>query len=221
MALKDYERPSVTCDIVIFTVSNNGLEVLLVKRGVEPYKNSWAIPGGFIKMNESLEETAKRELYEETGVKDVYLEQLYTFGNVKRDPRGRVITTTYMALTNSEKINLKPKTDVVEAKWFSINKLPQLGFDHKEILEYALKRLRWKFEYTLVGFSLLNKKFKLSELLKLYEIIFDKEFDKRNFNKKIHSLKILKEVGIDKSVPYRPPKLYSLKVNVPEIIGIL
>ena len=221
MALKDYDRPSVTVDTVIFTVKDGELKVLLVKRGVEPFLGKWAIPGGFIKMNESLEDAAKRELLEETGVKDVYLEQLYTFGDVNRDPRGRVLTVSYMALINSDNVKLSASTDVVDAKWFSVKSLPQLAFDHKEILDYAIKRLKWKFEYTCVGFSLLSDRFRISELQRLYEIVFDKEFDKRNFNKKIHSLNILKEVGIDKQVSHRPPKLYSLKNKVPDVLNII
>ncbi len=221
MKLTDYKQPSVTTDIVIFTIREDELKVLLVKRGIEPFKDKWAIPGGFAKFNESLDDAAKRELEEETGMKDVYLEQLYTFGKVDRDPRGRVITVSYMALVNSDKINLKASTDVKEAKWFNVKKLPSLAFDHKEILEYSLKRLKWKFEYTLVGFSLLPDKFRISELQNIYEIVFDKKFDKRNFSKKVHSLNILKEVGIVKDVNFRPPKLYKLKSNVSEIVNII
>jgi len=216
-----YEKPSVTVDIVIFTIQQKELKVLLVKRGIKPFENFWALPGGFTKMQESLDEAAKRELLEETGVKDLYLEQLYTFGEPKRDPRGRVITVTYLALIESDNINLKPSTDVLEAKWFSINELPKLAFDHDKILSYALKRLKWKFEYTSVAFSLLPKDFSIGQLQRLYEIVFNKKFDKRNFNKKIHSLNILKEGTIQKDVSYRPPKLYSLKKNIPQIIEII
>lgn len=216
-----YEKPSVTVDMVIFTIKENDLNVLLVKRDINPFKKYWAIPGGFVRINESLEDAAKRELEEETGVSNVYLEQLYTFGEPKRDPRGRVITVAYMALINSDDIKLKASTDVSEANWFSIKKLPILAFDHKTILEYALKRLRWKFEYTTVAFSLLPKKFTISQIQKIYEIVFDKKFDKRNFNKKILSLKILKEEEINKEVPYRPPMLYSIKKNIGEIVEII
>lgn len=221
MKLTDYKQPSVTVDMVIFSVFDNELKVLLVERGMEPFKDRWAIPGGFVQINESLDETAQRELIEETGVKDVYLEQLYSFGEINRDPRGRVITISYFALVNADKVKLKASTDVKDVKWFSIKKLPVLAFDHKKILDYALKRLKWKFEYTCVGFSLLPKKFKLSELQRLYEVVFDKKFDKRNFMKKVHSLNILKEEGIDESVPYRPPTLYSLKNNIKDIVEII
>lgn len=218
---KNFKNISVTVDIVIFTIQGNELKVLLVKRDVEPFKGKWAIPGGFVRVEESLEEAAKRELQEETGVKNVYLEQLYTFGKPKRDPRGRIITVSYMALINSEEIKLNATTDVSEAKWFSVNKLPLVAFDHKEILVYALQRLKWKFEYTTIAFSLLSKKFTMSQLKDIYEIVFDKKFDKRNFAKKILSLDILKKEGIKRDVSYRPPMLYSLKKGIGEIIEII
>ncbi|MDP3916815.1 MAG: NUDIX domain-containing protein [Nanoarchaeota archaeon] len=221
MKLSDFEQPSVTTDLVIFTIKENSLKVLLVKRNVEPFKDKWALPGGFVRIDESLEDSAKRELFEETGVKNVYLEQLYSFGNPKRDPRGRVITISYFALINSEKVKLKASTDVSEAKLFSVSKIPLLAFDHKEILEYAIKRLKWKFEYTTIAFSLLPKKFSLGELQKIYEIVFEKKIDKRNFRKKILSLGILKKESIKKDAPHRPPQLYSLKNKIGEIINIL
>jgi len=216
-----YEKPSVTADIVIYTIQNNDLKILLVKRGITPFKDKWAIPGGFVRIHESLEDAAKRELEEETGVKDVYLEQLYSFGDPKRDPRGRVITVAYMTLINSEKIKLNAATDVSEVRWFSVKKIPQLAFDHKKILDYSLKRLKWKFEYTTVAFSLLPEKFTIGQIQKIYEIIFDKKFDKRNFAKKILSLDILKKEEMKKNVSHRPPMLYSLKKDIGEIVEIL
>jgi len=221
MKLTDFEQPSVTTDLVIFTIKDNSLKVLLVKRDVEPFKDKWALPGGFVRMDESLEDSAKRELFEETGVKNVYLEQLYSFGNPKRDPRGRVITISYFALINSENVNLKASTDVSEARWFSVSKIPSIAFDHKEILEYAIKRLKWKFEYTTLAFSLLPKKFSFGELQKIYEVVFERKIDKRNFRKKILSLGILKKESIKKDAPHRPPQLYSLKNKIGEIINIL
>jgi 8-oxo-dGTP diphosphatase len=216
-----YEKPSVTADIVIYTIQDNSLKILLVKRGLEPFKGKWAIPGGFVRIHEDLEEAAKRELEEETGVKDVYLEQLYSFGEPKRDPRGRVITVAYMALINSEKIKLQAATDTTDVQWFPVKKVPALAFDHKKILDYSLKRLKWKFEYTNVAFSLLPEKFTLGEIQKIYEIVFDKDFDKRNFSKKILSLDILKEEGINKDVAHRPPMMYSLKKDIGEIVSII
>ncbi len=206
------EKPAVTVDMIVFTIKEDKLLVLLVKRKIEPFKDMWAIPGGFVKTKESLEDAAKRELEEETGVKDVYLEQLYTFGEPKRDPRGRVITVAYFALVNSEKIKLKADTDAAAAEWFMINKLPELAFDHDKILDYAIKRLRWKLEYTTVAFSLLPEKFTLSQLQKIYEIVFNQKFDKRNFRKKIKELGILKELNETRmGGAHRPALLYSFR----------
>jgi 8-oxo-dGTP diphosphatase len=216
-----FKKPSVTVDVVVFTIKDNDLKVLLIKRGIKPFKNMWALPGGFVRINEPLEDAARRELEEETGVRDVYLEQLYTFGDPRRDPRGRVITVSYFALIDSNKINLKATTDASEATLSSVSKLPSLGFDHRKILNYSLKRLRWKFEYTTVAFSMLPKKFSLAELQNIYEIVFKKNFDKRNFRKKLLSLNILKEEETKKNVSHRPPKLYSLKANIGEIVEIL
>jgi len=203
------EKPSVTVDIILFTITEETLKVLLVKRRIEPFRNMWALPGGFVGMNETLDQAAKRELQEETGVKEHYLEQLYTFGEPERDPRGRVITISYFALINSKNLKLKADTDVIEAEWFSIDNLPELAFDHKEILNYALERLRYKLEYTTVAFQLLPKKFTLTELQKAYEIIFNKSLDKRNFRKKILSLGLIEETKETSKGAHRPAKLYS------------
>lgn len=204
-----YERPSVTVDIVIFTIRDNDLKVLLIKRKGHPYQNFWAIPGGFVKMDESLEEAAFRELKEETGVSDVYLEQLYTFGEPGRDPRTRVITVAYFALINSEKLELYASTDAEEVRWYSTKELPSLAFDHSKIMDYAITRLRYKLEYTSAGFQLLPEEFTLSELQRVYEVILDKTLDKRNFRKKILSLNILEDTGkkIMKTL-HRPARLY-------------
>jgi len=204
-----YERPSVTVDIVIFTVTENDLKVLLIKRKLPPFKNFWAIPGGFVRIDESLEEAALRELKEETNVSHVYLEQLYTFGDPERDPRMRVITVAYFALISSERLDLKASTDAVDVRWFSTKDLPDLAFDHKKITDYAVTRLRYKLEYTSVGFQLLPQEFTLTELQKTYEIILDRELDKRNFRKKVLSLNILEDTEKKKMKSlHRPAKLY-------------
>jgi len=216
-----FERPSVTVDIILFTVKKEDLKVLLIKRDISPFKNMWAIPGGFVGIKESLEEAAKRELQEETNIRNVYLEQLYTFGDPKRDPRTRVITVTYFALVNSTNFKLKASTDVKDVRWFSIFELPKLAFDHKKILDYALKRLRWKLEYTTVAFSLLPEKFTLTQLQNMYEIIFDKKLDKRNFRKKIKALNLVKEtVEFQEDVSHRPAKLYTRNKKIGEIVEI-
>jgi len=203
---------SITVDIVIFTIRDDDLQVLLVKRKYPPFKGMWVIPGGFVQENEDLEKAALRELEEETGVKDVYLEQLYTFGEPKRDPRGHVVTISYMALIDSETVRLRATMDAEKAAWYSIYKLPELGFDHKKILDYSLQRLRYKLEYTTVGFQLLPKKFTLSGLQSAYEIILNKKLDKRNFRKKILSLGLLQATAETKMEgAHRPAKLYRFK----------
>jgi 8-oxo-dGTP diphosphatase len=208
----DYERPMVTVDTVIFTIQGDDLKVLLVKRGVEPFEGCWAIPGGFVQMNESLEDAARRELYEETNVRDLYLEQLYTFGAPDRDPRGRVISVSYFALISAEHRELAAATDSTDVGWFSVYQLPKLAFDHADIIEYALTRLRYKLDYTSVGFQLLPRKFTLTELQQVYEVILRKKLDKRNFRKKILSLGIVEGLEETKMEgPHRPAKLYEFK----------
>jgi 8-oxo-dGTP diphosphatase len=217
-----YEKPSVSVDIVVFSIRDNNLKILLIKRKSWPFRDTWAIPGGFINMKEDLKDAAKRELMEETNVKDVYLEQLYTFGKPGRDPRTRVITVAYFALINSDGVELKATTDASEVKWFTVNDLPKLAFDHNEMIDYSKKRLRWKLEYTTIAFQLLPKKFTLTQLQNIYEIVFDKSFDKRNFRKKMFALNILKETNeMLSDVAHRPAKLYTLKTKIGEMIEIL
>jgi 8-oxo-dGTP diphosphatase len=206
---KQYERPSVTVDVVIFSLVDNDLQVLLVKRKYPPFAGVWAIPGGFVRMQESLEAAAIRELAEETGVTDVYCEQLYSFGAPDRDPRTRVITVAYFALVPHDAIQPRPGDDAAETAWYSVFDLPQLAFDHEEILTYALQRLRYKLEYTAVGFELLPDVFTLSELQYAYEIILGEQLDKRNFRRKILSAEILEETGRKKEeAEGRPAMLY-------------
>ena len=198
----------VTVDIVIFTIESDELKVLLVKRGIPPFKGQFALPGGFVHEGESLEEAAMRELREETGVSDVYLEQLYSFGEPGRDPRERVITIAYYALISADRSQLAAGTDTTEAAWWRVSNLPALAFDHRQILDYALERLRNKLEYTTVGFQLLSEKFSLTELQSVYEAILDKKLDKRNFRRKIELLKILKPTSAYRRGGQRPARLY-------------
>jgi 8-oxo-dGTP diphosphatase len=204
-----YERPSVTVDVLMMSLRQRDLQTLFIKRRAWPYEGMWAIPGGFIRMNESLESAAKRELQEETGVQDVYLEQLYTFGDPGRDPRTRVVTVVYFALLDSERLLVRAASDATDVGWFSVYELPQLAFDHQEIVDYALNRLRNKLEYTTIAFNLLPDQFTLRELQRVYEIILHKRMDKRNFRKKILSTNILEDTGEKKMEgTHRPARLY-------------
>lgn len=197
----------VTVDMVIFTIQSGVLKVLLVRRRVPPYVGQLAIPGGFVHEDEDLDQAALRELQEETGVADVYLEQLYSFGDVGRDPRGRVITVAYFALISADR-PLRAGTDAAEAEWWAMDQLPTLAFDHPRILNYALERLRNKLEYTTVGFQLLPEKFTLTELQEVYEAILGKNLDKRNFRRKLSLLKILKPLPEYRKGGQRPAQLY-------------
>jgi len=197
----------VTVDIVIFTIQESVLKVLLIKRLVPPFVGQMAIPGGFVLEKEDLDQAALRELKEETGVSDVYLEQLYSFGKPDRDPRGRVVTVAYFALISPDR-KLSAGSDAAAAAWYPVDDLPKLAFDHAAILDYALERLRNKLEYTTVGFQLLPEKFTLTELQEVYEAILGKKLDKRNFRRKMSLLKILKPLSEHRRGGQRPAQLY-------------
>nr|WP_321452086.1 NUDIX domain-containing protein [uncultured Carboxylicivirga sp.] len=190
----EYPRPSVTTDCVIFGFDGFDLNILLVERGIEPFKDQWALPGGFVRMDETTEECARRELAEETGVEDLFLEQLYTFSDVSRDPRGRVITVSYFALIKSTAFNLIGGDDASDAKWFPIDQVPSLAFDHDRILRVAHDRLKGKIKYEPIGFELLEEVFTIPQLLRLYEAILGIQIDRRNFNRKFLKLGILETV---------------------------
>ncbi|MCB0194872.1 MAG: NUDIX hydrolase [Anaerolineae bacterium] len=208
-----FDRPSVTTDVVVFSILDEMLKVLLIKRKVWPYEDMWAIPGGFVQMDESLDEAAYRELAEETGVtdSDVYLEQLYTFGEPDRDPRTRVITVAYFALVSADKLNPKAASDASDVHWFSVYDLPPLAFDHDKILDYALKRLRYKLEYTAAGFQLLPEKFTLRELQDAYEIILGTKLDKGNFRSKLRKTDVVESLSGYRSTGGRPARLYRFR----------
>ena len=211
MPLEDYARPSVTADVIIFTLCNNDLQVLLVERKYSPFEGMWAIPGGFVDIDEALEEAALRELEEETGIRDVYLEQLSTFGEPDRDPRGRTITVAYFALVPAHAVQPHAGDDATEARWWSVYDLPPLAFDHADILTYALQRLRYKLEYTAVGFELLPETFTLSELQAAYEVILGEKLDKRNFRRKIISAEVIEDIDEYRTGEGRPAKLYRFR----------
>jgi 8-oxo-dGTP diphosphatase len=198
----------IAVDVVMFTIQDSILKVLLIKRRIPPFQGKMAIPGGFVLEKESLEEAALRELREETGVDQVYLEQLYTFGEPQRDPRGRVVSVAYYALMAADRVVLAAGSDAADARWWPVKKLPELAFDHRRILDYALERLRNKLEYTTVGFQLLPRKFTLTELQAVYEAILGKGLDKRNFRKKMEMLKILKPLPEWRPTGRKPARLY-------------
>lgn len=205
-----YPRPALTVDCVVFGLDRQQtLKVMLIQRKLSPFQGSWALPGGFVRMDESLEAAALRELHEETGIEKLFLEQLYTFGTVDRDPRERVVTVAYYALINLEEQRIQAASDASEAAWFAIDALPALAFDHEQILSLALNRLQTKVCYEPIGFELLPKKFTLFQLQRLYETILGQELDKRNFRKKILNMGLLRELEErQQDVPHRAAKLY-------------
>jgi 8-oxo-dGTP diphosphatase len=208
-------RVQVTVDVVIFTIRDGALNLLLVRRGIDPFKGRWAIPGGFILEGESLEQAALRELREETGVGDVYLEQLYTFGDPARDPRGRIVTVAYFALIAMDRAPVRAGTDAAEARWWPVSALPKrLAFDHAKIVDYAVARLRAKLEYTTVGFQLLPEEFTLGELQDVYEAVAGRPLDKRNFRRRIELLDVL--VPLERwrrAGASRPARLYRFRAG--------
>ena len=207
--MKVFPNIKVAVDAAIFGYEAKELSVLLIKRGVAPFKDSWALPGGLVLENESLEDAVKRELKEETGVVTDYIEQLYSFGKPERDPRNRVISITYFGLVRPNHFKIEADTDAADVQWFSINKLPELAFDHQEILDLAKKRLQSKLTYQPIGFELLNNEFPFSDLENLYQTILEKKIDRRNFRKKILSFEILTETDkIHKPQSGRPAKLF-------------
>src|SRR5215207_7075549 len=180
-----YPRGALTVDCVVFGFDEGELKVLLIERGLEPFKGRWALPGGFVRIEETLDEAARRELEEEAGLKYISLEQLYTFGAVDRDPRERVVSVAYYSLVRLAAFTAKAATDASDARWFPISKVPRLAFDHAEILALARARLKGKVRYEPIGFELLPPKFTLSHLQHLYESVLETELDKRNFRKKV------------------------------------
>ncbi|MCK5085042.1 MAG: NUDIX hydrolase [Candidatus Pacebacteria bacterium] len=209
-----YEYSAAAVDLVIFAIINGELNTLLIKMKYKPFQGELALPGGRIRVYESVDECAKREIKEKVGINNIYVEQLYSFGDIKRDPSIRIISISYLALIdNTDNIKLKTTEKYEEICWMPVNKVHKLAYDHNEILKYALSRLKSKLIYTNIVCNLLPKKFSLSEMQRVHEIILDRKLDKRNFRKKVFSLDLIKEAGREEGVPHRPSKLYSFKTK--------
>lgn len=219
---KKYEHAVIAADVVIFTVQENQLKILLIKMKKRPYTDYWAAPGGLVKPTESVDMAAKRNLVEKTGVHNVYLEQLYTFGKVDRDPFGRVVSVAYFALIPSDGVKLQTTAEYEDVTWFPVEKRPKLAYDHAEVIQYALNRLKAKLEYSNIVYSLLPKEFTLSDLQNIYEIILSKKFDKRNFRKKILSLNLIQRLKKKRrGEANRPAELYRFEDRKPRVVKVL
>jgi 8-oxo-dGTP diphosphatase len=204
-----YPRAALTVDCVVFGFDEADLKVLLIERGLDPFKGRWALPGGFVRVDETLDAAARRELQEEAGLNNVFLEQLYTFGTVDRDPRERVVSVAYYALVKLSEHGAEAASDASNARWFQVSKVPKLAFDHVEILETAVARLKGKVRYQPIGFELLPSKFTLSQLQHLYEAVLSRELDKRNFRKKVLGFALLVPLKVTLMVGrHRPAQLF-------------
>ena len=206
------QRLAVTTDVVILTIRDGTLKLLLVRRGTDPFKGLWSLPGGFVSDDEDLDASAMRKLEEETGVAGVYLEQLYTFGTPRRDPRERVISVAYYALVPSERLQLRTAADAEGVGWFALDELPELAFDHTEMVDVAHQRLAAKLHYSTIAFQFMTEKFTLSELQQVYEIILNQAMDKRNFRKRILALDQIEGTSEERRTGnHRPARLYRIK----------
>ena len=223
---KEIQQPEtnikVAVDVLVFSVFKQKLRVLLIQIGSGPYQGKWAIPGGLVRMQESLEGAAERVLLERAGVDGIYLEQLATFGAPERDKRSRSISVAYFALVNMDEFHPKASEYYADIAWHTVDRLPALAFDHKEIIAYGRQRLIGKLAYSNVAYALLPKEFTLTELQELYESILGRSLDKRNFRKKIQDIKLVKETGkVRRDGPSRPAKLYAFTDRRPKVVDIL
>lgn len=205
----EYKNPSLAVDLVIFGYHDNTLSVLLLNRKEEPFKDCWTLPGGFLQMEETFLDTCSRILKTKTGMDDVFLEQLYSFDGLGRDPRGRVIAVGYYALINPSRFSIIAGSMANDVKWFDVHKLPKLGFDHDDIFRLALQRLKSKILYDPVGFELLDELFTITELHELYECILETTIDRRNFRRKILDAEYVINTGTKREgLQNRHPELY-------------
>ena len=205
----EYPRAALAVDCVVFGLDTDSLKVLLIQRKLHPFQHAWALPGGFVRLDETLDAAARRELEEEAGVADVYLEQLYSFSTIDRDPRERVVTVAYYALAKLSELGIRAATDAIGVGWFPLDDLPKLAFDHAEIVARAYERLRGKVRYAPVGFELLPPRFSLTQLQRVYEVILGTELDKRNFRKKLLAMDLLVETDeVEQGVRHRAARLY-------------
>jgi 8-oxo-dGTP diphosphatase len=205
----EYARAALAVDCVVFGLDDEDLKILLIRRDLEPFAGRWAFPGGFVRVDETVDDAARRELGEETGLSRVFLEQLHTYGALDRDPRERVVSVAYYALVNLSDHRVKAATDAREAAWFAVADMPRLAFDHEEIAAAALERLRRNVRYRPLGFELLPQKFTLTRLQRLYEKVLEKPLDKRNFRKKVLAMGLLEELDeVEQDVAHRAARLY-------------
>lgn len=207
----EYPRPSLTVDCVIFGFDGKSLRILLIERGREPYIGSWALPGGFVRMNETVEEAAIRELQEETNMKGVYMSQLAVFSEVLRDPRGRVITVAFYALVKPSDHDVIGGDDAASAQWFSLDDYPIPVFDHEQIIKAAYSQLQRNFRAGNVGLEMFEDKFSISQLYTLHSLVTQKDIDRRNFYKKMTSFEYIEPTNEKMSdTPHKPSQLFSI-----------
>lgn len=211
----------IAADVVIMTVQDKQLQILLMKMQKQPYLHAWAIPGGRVHIDETVDHAAQRHLFLKTGVKNLYLEQLYTFGRVNRDPFDRVVSVAYFALVPSDDVRIDTSLPF-DVAWFPVAKLPTLAYDHREIVGQALERLRSKLEYTNIVYSLLPQRFTLTQLQTTYETILGHQLDKRNFRKKVLGLGLVKKTaGSQREGAHRPAALYTFTSRQPKVVSVL
>lgn len=207
-----HPHPAVTTDVVLFTIEDAALKVLLVQRDSPPFAGCWALPGGFVDIDEDLQTGALRELAEETGVTGVFLEQLYTFGAPRRDPRERIITVAYYALVPVNRLHVRAGSDARAVAWFPCTVLPDLAFDHRDIVAMAQQRLAAKLQYSTIALQFMPECFTLGELQQVYEIIQGEPLDKRNFRKRVFAYDCLADTGrVRRPGNHRPARLYRVK----------